>query len=131
VPRSLARLNDFRAEIERALAADGGCYTIEDVAAEIDAGKVLLWDGIDCIIVTRELQYPQKRVLHVWLAAGRGGLRTIVDRMDPLITGYARGRGVDIMTFTGRRGWARSQLAERGWKPALSLDMFKEVQRNE
>lgn len=125
---SLSRLSDFRDEIEKALAYDGGCYTIEDVAKEIDEGRALLWDGGDAIVVTVENHYPRKKEMRIWFAAGQGGMDTVVNKLQPMIVGFARGRGIDVLTFTGRRGWMRSELLRTGWAVAPTVEMYREIE---
>ena len=59
--------------------------------------------------------YPNKKVLHVFLAGGDQGhgIEQITDMHDDAVA-FGKEQGCDGMTVTGRRGW-KKVLASKGW----------------
>ena len=104
-----------RHHIEAALAYSGGTHSFDDVKAAIIAGKMQLWAGKDGCAVTEIIQYPAKRVLHVFLASGT--MEQILDMSDSAMA-WGRAQGCTSMTLSGRKGWERA-LAPHGFKPVL------------
>src|SRR5579859_3701051 len=85
-----------------------GRFTAEDVKASIADGRRQLWatvpDG-DCILVTQIDQYPQAKVGHIFLCAGRlpKAWREILFH----VTEWLKAEGCRAVELNGRRGWAR------------------------
>ncbi len=60
--------------IERGLRFADGCFASGDVKRSLIEGKRQLWvewPEMRCALITERIDYPLKRVLHVFLAAGR------------------------------------------------------------
>lgn len=104
-----------RHHIEAALEYSGGTHSFDDVKAAIIAGKMQLWYGPDGCAVTEIIQYPAKRVLHVFLASGT--MEQILDMLDSALA-WGMAQGCVSMTISGRKGWERV-LAPHGFKPLL------------
>ncbi len=104
-----------RHHIEAALAYSGDTHTFDDVKAAIIAGKMQLWVGKDGCAVTEIIQYPAKRVLHVFLASGT--MEQILDMSDSAMA-WGAAQGCTAMTLSGRKGWERA-LAPHGFVPVL------------
>lgn len=55
--------------IERGLKRAGGCFGLEDVRRSLIERRRQLWIAwphVDCALVTEQIDYPLKRVLHVF-----------------------------------------------------------------
>jgi hypothetical protein len=109
--------------ISEALAYSGDTHDPEDVWAGIAEGRFQLWPGNDSVVVTEMLQYPKRRVLHVFLAAGN---LPELKQMYPVIERWARELGCSRVSLAGRPGWERTFLREEGWTPRWSV-MAKEI----
>lgn len=85
--------------IEAALEHANGTHTVEDVAAQIIEGKLLLWVGERCACVSEILLFPRKRFMNVFLA---GGDLKEMKAMRAGVEAYARGHLCDGVMFAGR-----------------------------
>lgn len=109
-------LSRYRRYIESALAFNGGTHTYEDVAEMIAAGRAMLWSGPASVAVTEIIQFPQKKVLHVFLAGGEApGALAEMEKILPIILDWAKSQGCQTATFAGRKGWEKTFLARTGW----------------
>lgn len=121
--RAVGGLEGAEDKLQRALDAAGNTYTLDDLRALIAARGAQLWRVNECsVIVTEIIQYPQKRVLNVFLAAGELG--PILDAV-PDLEAFAKDMKCDWIELTGRRGWLRKL---NGWRPK-SVTMTKEIVR--
>ena len=59
--------DDAKALLEPALS---DTHTLDDVKEAIDAGRAELWPLNHSALVTEVVEYPQRKVLRVWLAGG-------------------------------------------------------------
>lgn len=103
--------------IEQARAYSCGEYELEDVRALVAAQKGQLWgvvgeEGIAGAIVTKIIEYPRVRALHVLYLAGRDF--DTWEQPHAALEGYAREQGCSEIHLTGRAGWAR-KLSARGY----------------
>lgn len=112
-----AELLRCRKWIEDALEYSGGTHTFEDVARSIAEGRMQLWPAPRGCAVTELVQYPQKTVLHVFLAGGE--MDQIIDMMDSAVQ-WSKTQGCGSMTVAGRHGWARV-LGKYGYKPVMTV----------
>ena len=110
-------LNDYRKWIEDALAYSGGTHTFDDIAKGIKTGHMQLWPTEKACAVTEIVVYPQKKVLHVFLAAG--DLGQITDAIDA-VAAWGIQQGCESLTMNGRHGWKRV-LDKKGWKPVMTV----------
>lgn len=109
-------LSRYRRYIESALAFNGGTHTYDDVMEMVAAGQALAWTGPACVAITQVLQYPQKKILHVFLAGGEGiGCLAEMEKILPIILDWARAQGCSQATFIGRKGWEKTFLSRSGW----------------
>ncbi|MCC2626373.1 MAG: hypothetical protein K0S14_23 [Thermomicrobiales bacterium] len=117
-------LDEARPLIEDGLSYTCGTHLFEDVAEMVAAGKLTFWSGPQSVCLTEVLQAPQKKILNVWLVAGK---LDELQAMYPGIYAWARDvHGCQLVTHTGRPGWARSFLKQEGWKTQLVV-MVKEI----
>jgi len=68
-------------------------------------------------MVTEIVTYPQKRVLHIFLAGGE--LDQILDMEDSLIQ-WGKAQGCSGLTLAGRKGWVRT-LKNRNWNEQFAV----------
>jgi len=110
--------------LENALDYAGGTHSLEDVFVGVAAGDYQFWPGGDSAIVTEIVDFPQKTVLHYFLA---GGNLAELEQMADEIEDWARTqRDIHSITLTGRRGWTKSFLRDRGYTQS-SVSMTKEL----
>lgn len=108
-------IHEYRDLIESALAYSGGTHDFADVVAMVASGRGQLWPGKTSVGVTEIIEYPRKRVLHCFLAAG--DLDELLVMMEYAKQwGYAQ--GCQSMTMSGRMGWQRV-LDKHGWDTVL------------
>jgi len=99
--------------IESALDKGGDTHSFIDIAKGVISGKMQLWSGKKGCAVTEIVVYPNKKVLHVFLAGGK--LEQITDMHSDAVK-WAKDQGCDGMTLNGRAGWKKI-LDKEGWKP--------------
>ena len=101
--------------IESALKKGGETHDFKDIVDGVLSGHMHLWMGENGCAVTEIIVYPNKKVLHVFLAGGdKGyGIKQITDMHDDAMA-WGKQQGCDGMTVAGRRGW-KKVLQSRGW----------------
>lgn len=109
--------------ISAALEHAGGFYTLADIFKAILAQEYQLWPATESVVLTEFVLYPQKKVLNLFLAAGK--LPELL-KMLPDLERYAEGHGCAAVTLTGRKGWTRSALVQKGYS-FRSVMMGKEI----
>ncbi len=110
-------IHGYREPIERALAYSGGTHTFNDVVKMVRDHRAQLWTNRDSAAVTEILFYPQKRVLHCFLAGGK--LADILEMM-PYAAQWGQASGCTGFTVAGRKGWSRV-LSRHGWRPKFTV----------
>ena len=98
--------------IVQALEYSGDTHQPTDVIESILKGHMQLWPGEQACAVTEIVVYPNKKVLHVFLAAG--DMDNIIDMQRSAET-WAKAQGCDAMTIAGRKGWSRV-LKDHGYQ---------------
>ena len=104
-----------RKHIEAALEYSGGTHTFDDVAKMIYEGRLQIWPAPRGCAITEIVDYPQKRVLHCFAAAGE--MDQILDMIDSAIA-WGKTQGCTSLTLSGRLGWQRV-LDKHGFKPVM------------
>ena len=101
--------------IESALKKGGETHDFKDIVDGVLSGHMQLWMGTNGCAVTEIIVYPNKKVLHVFLAGGdKGyGIKQITDMHDDAMA-WSKQQGCDGMTVAGRKGW-KKVLQSRGW----------------
>jgi len=101
--------------IQSALNKGGNTHEFKDIVDGIISGNMQLWLGANGCAITEIVVYPNKKVLHVFLASGDKGLgiEQITDMHDDAIE-FGKQQGCVGMTVTGRKGW-KKVLQSRGW----------------
>lgn len=116
-------LDYCRKWIEAALEYSCGTHNFEDIAAGVLSGHFQLWAGKQSAVVTEITQYPRLKNLHFFLA---GGNLDELALMRPGIEAWGKSIGCTRVTLAGRKGWARSFLADSGYEPKWVV-MAKEL----
>lgn len=112
----------YRELLEMALARAGGTHTYEDVLQSISAGDMFFWPASKSCMVTEIVQYPRKRALHVFLAAG--DLAEIKD-MEASLIAFAQSLKCSALSMSGRKGWTKA-LRDMNWQEA-HITLVKEL----
>ena len=118
------KAEDYRLQIEAALAYAAGSHTFDDVAAGVAAGTMQLWLGPNSVMVTELVDYPRYRALRFFLAGGR---MPELEAMTPGVLDWGREQGCARAEFLGRRGWQRSFLTRSGWRDTQLVALEKQL----
>lgn len=86
-------------------------------------GTAKLWETPNSVVITQVVQYPQRRVMQFWLAAG--DLTELLE-LAPTMYEWGKQQGCSHAVFTGRRGWTKP-LAAQGWEPSPLVQFTKEL----
>jgi hypothetical protein len=103
--------------LEAALERSGGTHTLEDVVQSIQTGAMQFWPAPRGCAVTEVVNYPQKKVLHIFLAGGE--MDQIID-MDSSAVEFAKMNGCTGMSIAGRKGWAKV-LKNKGYEETFTV----------
>ena len=102
--------------IQSALDKGGDTHDFKDIVDGVISGHMQLWSGVSGCAVTEILVYPNKKILHVFLAGGDQGhgIKQITDMHDDAVE-WGKAQGCVGMTIAGRKGW-KKVLESKGWK---------------
>lgn len=109
-------LERCRKWIEAALEYSGGTHDFDDIVRMVKANILQFWPASDACAITEIIEYPKKKVLHIFLAGGN--METIVD-MNESAEYFAKLNGCTGMSIAGRRGWSKV-LSKKGYKEAFT-----------
>ena len=104
-----------RGWIEAALEYSGGTHTFDDIKQGIAERRMQLWPAPEGCLVTELINYPQKRLINVFLGGGR--LEQLASMQED-VTAWAKTQGCTGAIITGRKGWQRA-FEKYGWKPVF------------
>jgi hypothetical protein len=105
-------------QVRAAMEHCQGTHTYEDVFKEVAEGRLRLWIGNDCVAITEFIQFPRRRVLNVFLAAGD---LSEVPSILPGMEAFARGGGADAITYHGKRRKHEPWERATGFKAVASV----------
>ncbi len=107
--------------IQSALDKGGDTHDFVDIVDGVMSGHMQLWSGERGCAVTEILVYPNKKILHVFLAGGENGhgIKQITDMHDDAVE-WGKAQGCKGMSITGRAGW-KKVLEPRGWKQNFTV----------
>jgi len=103
--------------LEAAIERAGGTHTLSDVVQSVVEGKMQFWPAPRGCAVTEIIKYPQKKVLHIFLAGG--DMDQILD-MDSSAVEFAKMNGCTGISIAGRRGWKRV-LKNKGYEETFTV----------
>jgi hypothetical protein len=106
--------------LQRALDRGGNTHNVDDVLRRIETGQARLWQNNDSVGVTEVIQYPNKRIARIWLAAGNVD---DIKEVEPAVCMWAKENKCQEVHIDGRHGW------ERVWKDyrAVRVTLVKEL----
>ena len=107
----LSPLAHSRSWIEAALERSG-THSFEDIEAGVTSGLFQLWPAPEGCLVTELVQYPQKKVINVFLG---GGKLEQLEVMHRDVIAWAKAQGCTGAEINGRAGWVRT-FQKHGWK---------------
>jgi hypothetical protein len=122
VPEIVSQLKRCLPWIEAALEYSGGTHTPSDIAVGVLNGTMQLWPAERACAVTEIVVYPNKKVLHVFLAAGE--MDQIVD-MQKSAEAWGKAQDCTAMTIAGRKGWSKV-LKDHGYEEKF-VTLAKEI----
>ena len=99
---------------DKALKIGGNTHTREDIAAGIKSGRFQYWGDEDCCLVTEIVEYPQKKTLHLFIAAG--DLSKLLENYLPKIKKFAQENGCSALTSVSRKGFLK-RFPAYGFRP--------------
>jgi hypothetical protein len=108
-----------KARIEAALEHSGGTHTYEDIVRGIEDERFQLWPGVHATVVTEMIWFPQKKVIHCFLAAGD---LAEIHAIRSWAEEWARRAGCASVTITGRPGWERVLASDGYTKQSVTLE---------
>jgi hypothetical protein len=101
--------------LEQALLDVGATHDLRrDVFPMLRDGRAQWWQRGKGVIITEIHTFPNCRMVHYWLAAGR--LADVL-ALQPEIDAWAIAEGCDAKSLIGRRGWEKV-LPAHGWMHA-------------
>jgi len=115
-------MDPFREQIEAALKYAHGTHIWEDLVEAVGKQDLQFWPAEKSFLLTEIVQYPRKRLLHVFLA---GGSLEEIERMEPSLATFAERLDCDFISLAGRPGW-KKVLDKHGYAPAWTY-MIKEL----
>lgn len=107
-------LQRCREWIEAALIHSGDTHDFVHIVDGLIEGKFQFWANSECCVVTEVIDYPKKRVLHIFLA---GGNLQAIRQLESKAVEWAKDIGCSAFTLTGRKGWEKA-LKNDGWEYA-------------
>jgi len=109
--------------IQAAIDYTHDTFVLQDVVDGMAFGDFQLWPGSKSAVITQIVQYPQKKVIHVFLA---GGDMDEVKQLEEDLSIWGKYQGCQAVTLVGRPGWRKSFLKDIGYK-CTQVQMFKEL----
>ena len=103
----------YRRHIEAALEHAPGTHTLEDLRDGVRTGAFQLWVAPHSALLTQIQQYPQRKVLCLYLAGGL--LNELLDLLPSVLDWARTQHGCQSAYIAGRGGWARV-LRKHGWE---------------
>jgi hypothetical protein len=103
-------------KLKKALHLAGETHTVEDVLQMVERGDANIFVDMSgpAAIVAEIHEFPRKKHVHIWLAAGELNAVIMLARQ---VYAWGREKGCTKATLSGRKGWTRVLEAE-GWKPS-------------
>ena len=116
-------MEPYRVLLERALAHSQGTHLWEDIVEAVEEKDMFFWPGKRSAAITEVLDFPRKRCMHIFLAAGD---MEELKEIEPCFVEFAKNFECDFVSLSGRAGWQRS-LKDMGYKDA-HVSLFKRIE---
>jgi hypothetical protein len=118
VDRLAAQYNRCWPWLSEALRHGGDLHSRDSLWALLLSGRAQLWPLQHSAGVTFGIEYPNARVLQIWLAGG------VIDELlahEPIVAEWGRQNGFTHLEMNGRFGWRRA-LRKLQWdREALTM----------
>jgi len=100
-------------KLRKALAVAGDTYTLDDILAEINEGRMQSFVEGESWAVTQIVDFPRKRYVEIVFAVGNlNELKLIYPKLEA----FAREIEADGLRAFGRPGWMRQfEIDKHGW----------------
>lgn len=104
---------EIKRRIEKALEVYG-THTWEDLCAELVRGDAQIFWNDHGAWITRINEFPRKRMLSVWIVAGK--MPEVMDLLEK-VEAHARSAGCTEITAVARKGWlSHKETFGSGWR---------------
>jgi metal-responsive CopG/Arc/MetJ family transcriptional regulator len=97
--------------LQRALDGMGNTHLLKDILAALEDGSMQSFAQGDTWVVTQVIEFPQKRVLEVFLVVGDGA---DLAALSDTITAFAQFQRCKLIRAYGRPGWLK-HAKPLGW----------------
>lgn len=101
----------MRKRLQKALDLQGGLYSIEDIAVEVKAGRMQLFQNENGICIVSVLEFPQRKMLNVVAVVGT---MDVIPTLQDEVEAFGRSQGCTRFYSEGRPGWTKV-LTKFGW----------------
>lgn len=101
----------MRKRLQKALDLQNNLYEIEDLAVEIKAGRMQLFECDAGICITNVLVFPRKKVLNVIAVVGE---MSVIPTLQDQVIAFGKAQDCDFFFTEGRAGW-KKVLPKFGW----------------
>ena len=91
--------------LEPALNYSGNTHDYVHIVNGVLSGALQLWPTENSALITEFHNFPNKRMLHIFLAGG--DLEEIKSLHDEVVN-FAKAAGCNGLTLTGRAGWVKA-----------------------
>jgi hypothetical protein len=118
------RWERLRAKVAKAMRLTDGAYDVDDLVNAVNEGRMQAWWVGESVVVTEILVYPKFKVLNVFTAAGR---MEDMPAIEAVCVEVAKLYGCKTLMMSGRTGWTRSFLTDKGWTVSPLVTLTKEV----
>ena len=106
----------------RALAEMGDTHSLTDILLALEEGRMQSFTVGDTWVVTQVIEFPQRRVLEIFLVVGDG---TDLEELSATATAFAQFQGCTMMRAYGRHGWMQ-HAKQLGWRDTARV-FLKEI----
>lgn len=116
---------DLRSKLQRALDVAGNTHSVQDVADAVRSGEAQLWESEsgESFALSSIDEYPQKRVVRIWLAAGN--IAEVIELSEDIVV-WGKSHGCSHAILSGRKGWERVGK-DLGWEHGSTV-LVKEIE---
>ena len=119
VEEQVAALLKFREKVEKSLALAGNSRTFAGLIGEVVDSHAQVFHDDEGVVVTQiEDTETGFRLLNIWVMAGE--LDSVLELLEAAVE-WGRSVGATSAMGLGRRGWGKTSIIEKGWKPEMTL----------